>query len=78
MEFQISMEMAIWDGSFKYAGKGGFGTDLVSPMKHLKRISSRALSRISFQAGLLVLALPFLNLLPKSKGFLPAVGFSSH
>ena len=37
VELQISKEMAIWDGSFKYAGKGGFGTELVSPMKHLKR-----------------------------------------
>ena len=36
VELQISKEMAIWDGSFKYAGKGGFGTELVSPMKHLK------------------------------------------
>ena len=36
VELQISKEMAIWDGSFKYAGKGGFGTELVSPMKYLK------------------------------------------
>ena len=28
--------MAIWDVSFKYAGKGGFAVELVSPMKHLK------------------------------------------
>ena len=28
--------MSIWDGSFKYVGKGGFGTEWVSPMKHLK------------------------------------------
>ena len=28
--------MSIWDGSFKYVGKGGFGTELVSLMKHLK------------------------------------------
>ena len=28
--------MAISDDSFKYAGKGGFGAELVSPMKHLK------------------------------------------
>ena len=36
VELQISKEMAIWDDSFKYAGKGGFGAELVSPMKHLK------------------------------------------
>ena len=36
VELQISKEMAIWDDSFKYAGKGGFGTELVSPVKHLK------------------------------------------
>ena len=36
VELQISKEMAIWDDSFKYAGKGGFGTELVSPIKHLK------------------------------------------
>ena len=36
IELQISKEMAIWDDSFKYAGKGGFGTELVSPIKHLK------------------------------------------
>ena len=29
-------EMAILDVSFKYAGKGGFGTELVSPMKYFK------------------------------------------
>ena len=33
---------------------------------------------ISFQTGSLVLVLPFLNLLPKSKGFLPAAGFCSN
>ena len=37
VELQISKEMAIWDEGFKYAGKGGFGAELVSPMKHLKR-----------------------------------------
>ena len=36
VELQISKEMAIWDDSFKYAVKGGFETELVSPMKHLK------------------------------------------
>ena len=36
VELQISKKMTIWDDSFKYAGKGWFGTDLVSPMKHLK------------------------------------------
>ena len=37
VELQISKEMAIWDDSFKYAGKkSGFGAELVSPMKHLK------------------------------------------
>ena len=36
VELQNPKEMAIWDVSFKYAGKGGFGTELVSPMKHLK------------------------------------------
>ena len=36
VELQISKEMEIWDDSFKYAGKGGFGAELVSPMKHLK------------------------------------------
>ena len=30
VELQISKEMAIWDDSFKYAGKGGFGAELVS------------------------------------------------
>ena len=25
VKLQISKEMAIWDGSFKYAGKGGVG-----------------------------------------------------
>ena len=28
--------MAIWDDSFKCADKGGFGAELVSPIKHLK------------------------------------------
>ena len=28
--------MVIWDDSLKYAGKGGFGAALVSPIKHLK------------------------------------------
>ena len=28
--------MAIWDDSFKYAGKGGFGAELVRPIKQLK------------------------------------------
>ena len=36
VKLQISKEMSIWDGSFKYVGKGGFGTELVSPMEHLK------------------------------------------
>ena len=36
VELQISKEMAIWDGSFKNAGQGGFETELVTPMKHLK------------------------------------------
>ena len=36
VELQNPKEMAIWDVSFKYAGKGGFGTELVSPMKYLK------------------------------------------
>ena len=36
VQLQVSKEMAIWDDSFKYAGKGGFGTELVSPVKHLK------------------------------------------
>ena len=30
VEIQISKEMAIWDDSFKYAGKGEFGAELVS------------------------------------------------
>ena len=30
VELQISKEMEIWDDSFKYAGKGGFGAELVS------------------------------------------------
>ena len=30
VELQISEEMAIWDDSFKYAGQGGFGAELVS------------------------------------------------
>ena len=34
IELQISKEMAIWDDSFKYAGKGKFGAELVSPMKY--------------------------------------------
>ena len=67
--------MAVWDDSFKYAGKGGFGAELVSPMKHLKGDSSGTLSRIPFQAGLFALPLRFLNLLPESKGFLPAGAF---
>ena len=33
---RTSKEMVIWDDTFKYAGKGGFGAELVSPMKHLK------------------------------------------
>ena len=37
VELQISKEMAIWDEGSKYPGKGGFGAELVSPMKHLKR-----------------------------------------
>ena len=28
--------MAIWNDSFEYAGKRGFGPELVNPMKHLK------------------------------------------
>ena len=36
VEFKISNEIAIWDDSFKYAGNGGFGAELVSPRKHLK------------------------------------------
>ena len=37
VELQTSKEMAIWDNSFKYAGKkSGFGAELVSPVKHLK------------------------------------------
>ena len=28
--------MVIWDDSLKYAGKGGFRAELVSPIKHLK------------------------------------------
>ena len=35
VELQNPEEMAIQDGSFKYTGKGGFGTELVSPVKHL-------------------------------------------
>ena len=31
--------MEIWDDSFKYTGNGGFGTELVSPIKHLKEDS---------------------------------------
>ena len=54
--------MAIWDDSFKYAGKGGFGAELVSPIKNLKNVLSGTLSRISFQAGSFVLLLPFLDL----------------
>ena len=36
VELQIYKEMSIQDDSFKYAGKGRFGIELVSPMKHLK------------------------------------------
>ena len=33
VELQISKEMAIWDDSFKYAGKGWFGAELNETFK---------------------------------------------
>ena len=53
----------------------GLELDLGSPIKYLKGGTS---STILFQAGAFVLLLPFLHLLPKSKGFLPAASFCSH
>ena len=62
VELQISKEMAIWDGSFKYAGKGGFGTELVSPMKYLKRDFIQNLIQDFISSWVIIIA----STLPKS------------
>ena len=74
VELQISKEMAIWDDSFKYAGKGGFGTELVSPMKHLKGDFICNLIQDFISSWIASIA----STLPKSKGILSAASFCSH
>ena len=60
--------------SFKYAGKGGAGAGFGKPNKVFKEWNLI----YDFISGAFVLLLPFLHLLPKSKGFLPAASFCSH
>ena len=74
VELQISKKMAIWDDSFKGAGKGGFGAELVSPIKHLKGDFIWKLIQDFISSWIICIT----STLPKSKGFLPDAGFCSH